>query len=69
MEHRKNLRSLRNNPHPDLPADSASAEREKIRLVVPPKQAKERLDVYLTHQVQNATRNKVQQALRTAPSS
>ncbi|HEX9614591.1 MAG TPA: RluA family pseudouridine synthase [Bacteroidota bacterium] len=46
-----------------MPAESASAEREKIRLVVPPKQAKERLDVYLTHQVQNATRNKVQHAI------
>jgi 23S rRNA pseudouridine1911/1915/1917 synthase len=38
-------------------------ERERIRLVVPPKQSRERLDVYLTHQIQNATRSKVQQAI------
>lgn len=37
--------------------------RERLRLVVPPKQSRERLDLYLTHQVQNATRNKVQQAI------
>lgn len=37
--------------------------RERLRLVVSPKQSRERLDVYLTHQVQNVTRNKVQQAI------
>ncbi|HEY5616011.1 MAG TPA: RluA family pseudouridine synthase, partial [Bacteroidota bacterium] len=42
---------------------SEAQERERIRLVVPPKQSRERLDVYLTHQVENATRNKVQQAI------
>jgi 23S rRNA pseudouridine1911/1915/1917 synthase len=42
----------RQNPPP-------SDEHEKIRFVVPAKQAKERLDVYLTHQIQNATRSKV----------
>ncbi|MBI3578651.1 MAG: RluA family pseudouridine synthase [Ignavibacteriales bacterium] len=39
-------------------------EREKLRIVVPPKQSKVRLDVYLTHQVENATRNKVQKAIQ-----
>ncbi len=34
-----------------------------LRLVIPAKQSKVRLDVYLTHQVQNATRNKVQHAI------
>jgi 23S rRNA pseudouridine1911/1915/1917 synthase len=34
-------------------------EFEKIRIVVPAKQSRERLDVYLTHQIQNATRSKV----------
>lgn len=38
-------------------------ELEKIRIVVPPKQSKERLDVYLTHQIQNATRSKVRGAI------
>lgn len=38
-------------------------EREKIRFVVPPKQSKERLDVYLTHQIQNATRSKVRSGI------
>ena len=32
-------------------------------MTVPPKQSRERLDVYLTHQIQNATRNKVRQAI------
>ncbi|MBI3112045.1 MAG: RluA family pseudouridine synthase [Ignavibacteriales bacterium] len=46
-----------------MPHDGETDEREKLRIVVPPKQSKERLDVYLTHQVENATRNKVQQAI------
>jgi 23S rRNA pseudouridine1911/1915/1917 synthase len=37
---------------------------ERFRLVVPANQSRERLDVYLTHQVQNATRTKVQQAIQ-----
>lgn len=37
--------------------------RERIRIIVPLKQSKERIDVFLTHQVQNATRSKVQQAI------
>jgi len=32
---------------------------EKVRIDVPPKQSKQRIDVYLTHHIQNATRNKV----------
>lgn len=46
-----------------MSVDVDTDERERIRLVVPPKQSRERLDVYLTHQIQNATRNKVQQAI------
>jgi 23S rRNA pseudouridine1911/1915/1917 synthase len=46
-----------------MPHDGETDAREKLRIVVPPKQSKERLDVYLTHQVENATRNKVQQAI------
>lgn len=38
-------------------------ERQTLRIVVPPKQSKERIDVYLTHQIQNATRSKVRQAI------
>ena len=37
--------------------------RETIRLTVPPGQHRTRLDVYLTHKVENATRSKVQQAI------
>ncbi len=33
-------------------------------IVVPPGKKKERLDLFLTHHVQNATRNKVQRAIR-----
>jgi 23S rRNA pseudouridine1911/1915/1917 synthase len=36
---------------------------EIIRIVVPPGQHKLRIDVYLTNHVENATRNKVQQAI------
>jgi 23S rRNA pseudouridine1911/1915/1917 synthase len=43
--------------------DASERERERIRLVVPPKQSKERIDVYLTHQIQNATRSKVRAAI------
>ncbi|MCI0708131.1 MAG: RluA family pseudouridine synthase [Ignavibacteriae bacterium] len=45
------------------PIDHEPEERERMSLVVPAKQSRERLDVYLTHQVENATRNKVQQAI------
>jgi 23S rRNA pseudouridine1911/1915/1917 synthase len=41
----------------------SSDERERIRIVVPMKQSRERIDIYLTHQVQNATRSKVHQAI------
>lgn len=37
--------------------------RERIRIAVPLKQSKERIDVFLTHQVQNATRSKVRRAI------
>lgn len=36
-----------------------------FEIVVPPGKKKERLDVFLTHHVENATRNKVQQAIRS----
>ena len=54
-----------NPPNPNLEEapDSGTPQTSTIRLVVPAKQSKVRLDVYLTHQVQNATRNKVQQAI------
>ncbi|HLA69785.1 MAG TPA: RluA family pseudouridine synthase [Bacteroidota bacterium] len=51
------------NPNPDEAAGSPAPRAATLRLVVPAKQSKVRLDVYLTHQVQNATRNKVQQAI------
>ena len=47
----------------DAGSPPTSAQLEKIRLVVPPKQTKTRIDVYLTHQIQNATRNKVRSAI------
>ena len=50
-------------PNPEEASASGTPQTSTIRLVVPPKQSKVRLDVYLTHQVQNATRNKVQQAI------
>ena len=37
--------------------------REVLTFAVPPKQGRVRLDVYLAHQVENATRNKVRQAI------
>jgi 23S rRNA pseudouridine1911/1915/1917 synthase len=40
-------------------------EREQLRIVIPPGEHRKRLDVYLTHRVENATRNKVQQAIET----
>jgi 23S rRNA pseudouridine1911/1915/1917 synthase len=45
------------------PPSPDSEELEKIHVVVPAKQSKERLDVYLTHQIQNATRSKVRSAI------
>ena len=47
--------------NPDETPDSNPAG--TLRLIIPAKQSRVRLDVYLTHQVQNATRNKVQQAI------
>ena len=38
-------------------------EREQLHIVVPPGEHRKRLDVYLTHRVENATRNKVQQGI------
>ena len=38
-------------------------DQEKIRIVVPAGEHRKRIDVYLAHQVENATRNKVQQAI------
>ncbi|HAL56554.1 MAG TPA: RNA pseudouridine synthase, partial [Bacteroidetes bacterium] len=40
-----------------------SDDRKKLRIVVPAKQSKERIDVFLTHQVENATRSKVRKAI------
>ncbi len=36
----------------------------EVDIVVPPGKKKERLDLFLTHHVENATRNKVQRAIR-----
>lgn len=36
----------------------------QIEIPVPPGKKKERLDIFITHHVENATRNKVQQAIR-----
>jgi 23S rRNA pseudouridine1911/1915/1917 synthase len=47
----------------DAGSPPTSALLEKIRIVVPPKQTKTRIDVYLTHQIQNATRSKVRSAI------
>jgi 23S rRNA pseudouridine1911/1915/1917 synthase len=38
-------------------------EPERLTFVVPPNQAKERIDFYLAHQIQNASRSKVQSAI------
>jgi 23S rRNA pseudouridine1911/1915/1917 synthase len=38
-------------------------EREQLRIVVPAGEHRKRLDVYLTHRIENATRSKVQQAM------
>ena len=45
---------------PDAPE---SASREILSFIVPPKQTRLRLDVYLTGHVENATRSKVRQAI------
>jgi len=47
----------------DASAHSVPREREKLRIVVPLKQSKERIDVYLTHQIQDASRSKIRQAI------
>jgi len=47
----------------DASAHSVPREREKFRIVVPLKQSKERIDVYLTHQIQDASRSKIRQAI------
>ncbi len=45
------------------PKDAEHLEREKLRIVVPTGQARQRIDLYLTHQILNATRNKVQRGI------
>ncbi len=47
----------------DLLLSADEELRERLRIVVPAGQKRERIDVYLTHQVENATRNKVQKAI------
>jgi 23S rRNA pseudouridine1911/1915/1917 synthase len=44
---------------------TATEERRQLRIVVPTGEHRKRLDVYLTHRVENATRNKVQQAVES----
>ena len=48
---------------PQESSGGKTEEREQLRIVVPPGEHRKRLDVYLTHRVENATRNKVQQAI------
>jgi 23S rRNA pseudouridine1911/1915/1917 synthase len=48
---------------PAIAADGGRMART-IEIVVPPGQRKERLDLFLTHHVENATRSKVQRAIR-----
>lgn len=55
---------MRIKPPNPIPEKSPNPARTIIRFVVPAKQSKERLDVYLTHQIQNATRSKVQHAIQ-----
>jgi len=43
--------------------NSETRELETINLVVAPKQSRQRIDIYLTHQIQNATRSKVRSAI------
>ncbi len=47
----------------DTSPHKGSPDHETVRIVVPAKQAKERIDVYLTHQIQNATRSKVRSGI------
>jgi pseudouridine synthase, RluA family len=49
--------------HPS--SDGNLEEREHARLVVPAGEHRKRIDVYLTHHIENATRSKVQQAIET----
>jgi 23S rRNA pseudouridine1911/1915/1917 synthase len=44
-------------------SDNSVEEHEQIRIDVPPGEHRKRIDVYLTHHIENATRNKVQQAI------
>jgi 23S rRNA pseudouridine1911/1915/1917 synthase len=48
---------------PQESSGNDTGEREQLRIVVPSGERRKRLDVYLTHRVENATRNKVQQAI------
>ena len=48
---------------PNIPSEPNTEEREKLQIIVPLGEHRKRLDVYLTNRVENATRNKVQQAI------
>jgi 23S rRNA pseudouridine1911/1915/1917 synthase len=45
-------------------SDIKSGEHEQARIVVPAGEHRKRIDSYLTHQIENATRTKVQQAIK-----
>jgi 23S rRNA pseudouridine1911/1915/1917 synthase len=49
---------------PRQDSDENQIEREKIRIVVPSGEHRKRIDVYLAHRIENATRNKVQYAIK-----
>lgn len=46
------------------PSIKSNEERERAQIIVPPGEHRKRIDVYLTHRIENATRNKVQQAIQ-----
>jgi 23S rRNA pseudouridine1911/1915/1917 synthase len=45
------------------PSDAEFLDSEKLRILVPPGQKRQRIDFYLAHQIENATRNKVQRGI------
>lgn len=44
-------------------SDAESGEREKVHIIVPSGEHRKRIDIYLAHHIENATRSKVQQAI------
>lgn len=59
----KSIKAENKQVHQASPPKIEESEREKIRIVVPAGKRPERIDVFLTHSVENATRSKVQHAI------